>query len=212
MSHLVVFDLDGTLTRQRGGFELLHTLYGTTSEAEALMDRFEAGQISFAEWCRGAVDVWRANDVTQSDITCATRAVKPKAGAVELLEHLQQAEIRFGILSAGVANLATQFEPYDPAFVHGNWIQFEDSRVSGIDVGVGPNQKGEVLRKIRAEHDPASITYIGDSHTDTEAFIEADTAVLFDPDERVPETAADAADTMLESSDMREVQKYIPKV
>ncbi|KAA9395920.1 phosphoserine phosphatase [Haloarcula sp. CBA1130] len=212
MSHLVVFDLDGTLTRQRGGFELLHTLYGTTPEAETLMDRFEAGQITFAEWCRGAVDVWRANDVTRSDITRATRAVKPKAGAVELLEHLQQADIRFGILSAGVANLATQFDPYDPAFVHGNWIQFEDDRVSGIDVHVGPDEKGKVLRKIRVEQGPTSITYIGDSHTDTEAFIEADTAVLFDPDERIPEAAIDAADTVIECEDIAEVQTLLPAI
>ncbi|MFU1783523.1 HAD family hydrolase [Haloarcula japonica] len=209
MSHLVVFDLDGTLTRQRGGFELLHTLYGTTSEAETLMDRFEAGEITFAEWCRGAVDVWRANDVTKSDIERATRAVKPKAGAVDLLKHLQGTDIRFGILSAGVANLATQFEPYEPAFVRGNWLRFEDGRISGIDVGVGPNEKGEVLRKIRTSQNPTSIAYIGDSHTDTEAFVEADTAVLFDPDERVPEAAVDAADTVIESADIIKIRKNI---
>ncbi|AAV45027.1 phosphoserine phophotase (plasmid) [Haloarcula marismortui ATCC 43049] len=210
MSHLVVFDLDGTLTRQRGGFELLHTLYGTTPEAETLMNRFEAGEITFTEWCQGAVDMWRANDITRSDITRATRALKPKAGAVDLLAHLQQTDIRFGILSAGVANLAARFEPYEPAFVRGNWLQFEDRRVSAIDIGVGPNEKGELLRKIRSKQNPVSITYIGDSHTDTEAFIEADTAVLFDPDERVPETAIDAADTIIESADIAEVQNCIP--
>lgn len=212
MSHLVVFDLDGTLTRQRGGFELLHTLYGTTLEAEALMNRFEAGEITFTEWCQGAVDVWRANDITRADITRATRAVKPKAGAVDLLDHLQHTDIQFGILSAGIANLATQFEQYEPAFVRGNWLRFEDGRISGIDVGVGPNEKGDLLRKIRSKQNPGSITYIGDSHTDTEAFVEADTAVLFDPDERIPETAIDAADTIIERGDMREVQKYMPTI
>ncbi|EMA17792.1 MULTISPECIES: HAD family hydrolase [Haloarcula] len=209
MSHLVVFDLDGTLTRQRGGFELLHTLYGTTPAADTLMERFEAGQITFAEWCRGAVDVWRANDITRTDITRATRAVKPKAGAVDLLDHLQHTDIRFGILSAGVANLATQFEQYEPAFVRGNWLRFEDGRISGIDVGVGPDQKGELLREIRITQNPSSITYIGDSHTDTEAFVEADTAVLFDPDERIPETAIDSADTIVESANIGEVRSQI---
>jgi phosphoserine phosphatase len=212
VSHLVVFDLDGTLTRQRGGFELLHTLYGTTPAADTLMNRFEAGQITFAEWCRGAVDVWRANDITKADITRATRAVKPKAGAVDLLDHLQHTDIRFGILSAGVANLATRFEQYEPAFVRGNWLRFEDGRISGIDVGVGPDQKGELLREIRITQNPSSITYIGDSHTDTEAFVEADTAVLFDPDERVPEAAIDAADIIVESTDMGNIRNHIPTV
>ena len=111
---------------------------------------------------------------------------------------------------AGVANLATRFEPYEPAFVRGNWLRFEDGQISGIDVGVGPNEKGELLRKIRSNQSPGLITYIGDSHTDTEAFVEADTAVLFDPDERVPDTAIDAADTIIEAADMRAVQNCIP--
>ena len=209
MSHLVVFDLDGTLTRQRGGFELLHTLYGTTPEGDALMDRYESEQITFAEWCRGAVDVWRVNGITESDIDRAIRAVKPKSGAIELLTQLQQSGIRFGILSAGVANLATPFERFEPAFVRGNWLQFEDGQLSGVDVGVAPDQKGEILRTIRSAQNPKSITYIGDSHTDTEAFIEADTAVLFDPDERVPETAIDAADTIIEQGSMEEIQTHI---
>lgn len=197
---------------ERGGFELLHTLYGTTPEAETLMEQFEAGQITFAEWCRGAVDVWRANDITRADITRATRAVKPKAGAVDLLDHLQHTDIRFGILSAGVANLATQFEQYEPAFVRGNWLRFEDGRVSGIDVCVGPEQKGELLREIRIKQNPSSITYIGDSHTDTEAFVEADTAVLFDPDERIPETAIGEADTIVESADIGDIRSHISTV
>jgi len=209
MSQLVVFDLDGTLTRQRGGFELLHTLYGTTPEGDALMDRYESDQITFAEWCRGAVDVWRVNGVTESDINRAIQAVKPKSGAIELLSQLQQAGIRFGILSAGVANLATAFERFEPAFVRGNWLQFEDGQLSGIDVGVGPDQKGQILRTIRSAQNPESITYIGDSHTDTEAFIEADTAVLFDPDERVPEAAIDAADTIIDEGGLESVQTQI---
>nr|WP_242493470.1 hypothetical protein [Haloarcula hispanica] len=82
----------------------------------------------------------------------------------------------------------------------------------GSDVGVGPDQKGELLREIRIKQNPSSITYIGDSHTDTEAFVKADTAVLFDPDERIPETAIDEADTIVESADIREVQNLIPRM
>ncbi|QIO24548.1 HAD family phosphatase [Haloarcula sp. JP-L23] len=205
MERLVVFDLDGTLTRQRGGFDLLHTLYGTTPAGDALMDRLEADQLSFEEWCRATVERWRTSGITESDIDRATRAVKPKAGAPELLARLHRENVAFGILSAGIANLATQFQQYDPDFVRGNWLQFEDGKLSGIEVGVGPDQKGAILRRIRDTRSHTDITYVGDSHTDTEAFVEADTAVLFDPDDRVPDTAVDAADTVVESTNLGDV-------
>lgn len=145
-------------------------------------------------------------------LSASTRAVKPKVSAVDLLDHLQHTDIRFGILSAGVANLATQFEQHEPAFVRGNWLRFEDGRVSGIDVCVGPKQKGELLREIRIKQNPSSITYIGDSHADTEASVEADTAVLFDPDERIPKTAIDEADTIVESADIGDIRSHISPV
>ncbi|WP_254273535.1 HAD family hydrolase [Haloarcula marina] len=210
MDRLVVFDLDGTLTRQRGGFELLHTLYGTTPQGEVLMDRFDAGEITFDEWCRSTVETWIAEGVTAADIDRAVDAVKPKAGAEAVLSALRADDVPFGILSAGVANLATRFEAYDPAFVRGNWLRFDDGRLSGIDVGVGPNEKGEILRTIREQHAGIDISYVGDSHTDTEAFIEADTAVLFDPDDRVPDAAVDAADTVVESQNLEDIStKYV---
>lgn len=212
MESLVVFDLDGTLTRQRGGFELLHTLYGTTPKGEELMERLEAAEISFQEWCRATVDTWRTAGITESDIDRAIRAIKPKAGAPEILSHLQQADVAFGILSAGLANFATQFEQYDPAFVRGNWIRFDDGQIGGIDVGVGPNEKGTILRKIREKRSGVDIIYIGDSHTDTEAFIEADTAVLFDPDDRIPNMAVDTANTVIESNNLTNIVPHLPKM
>jgi phosphoserine phosphatase len=205
MTRLVVFDLDGTLTRHRGGFELLHTLYGTTPVGEELQDRFDAGALTFEEWCRETVDHWRTAGITASDVERAAQAVTPKAGATEVLETLQREGVPFGILSAGVTNLAARFERFDPAFVRGNRIRFEDGTLAGIDVAVGPTQKGERLREIRRDRPNAEITYVGDSHTDTEAFVEADSAILFDPDERLPSDAVGTTDTVVESSDLSEV-------
>ncbi|MBV0902655.1 HAD family hydrolase [Haloarcula salina] len=205
MTRLVVFDLDGTLTRQRGGFELLHTLYGTAPVGEELQDRFDAGALTFDEWCRETVDHWRTAGISANDVERAAEAVTPKAGAPEVLEALRREGVSFGILSAGVANLAARFERFGPAFVRGNRIRFEDGSLAGIDVGVGPTQKGEILREIRRERPDVEITYVGDSHTDTEAFVEADSAILFDPDDRVPPEAVAAADSIVESSDIRDI-------
>lgn len=207
MTRLVVFDLDGTLTRQRGGFELLHTLYGTTPVGEELQDRFDTGALTFEEWCRETVDHWRAVGITPGDIEVAAEAVTPKAGATTVLETLRSEGVPFGILSAGVANLAARFERFDPAFVRGNRIRFEDGALAGIDVTVGPTQKGERLREIRQQRPDVEITYVGDSHSDTEAFVEADSAILFDPDDRVPSDAVAAADSIVGSSDIRDVDE-----
>ncbi|MBV0926348.1 HAD-IB family phosphatase [Halomicroarcula limicola] len=209
MSRLVVFDLDGTLTRQRGGFKLLHTLYGTAEAGEELTAKYESGEVTFEEWCRMTVDTWRNAGVTAADIDRATRAVKPKRGATEVLDSLEAESIPFGILSAGVGNLAHRFEQQDLEFIRGNFLRFSDGHLSNIDVGVGPSKKGELLREFRGELPETEIRYIGDSHTDTEAFEEADTAILFDPDERVPDAAIDAADTIVESDDLRDTSEFL---
>ncbi|MBX0297509.1 HAD family hydrolase [Haloarcula nitratireducens] len=209
MRRIVVFDFDGTLTRQRGGFKLLHTLYGTAEAGEELMARYESGEVTFEEWCRMTADTWRNAGVTATDIDRATRAVKPKEGATEVLKSLERESIPFGILSAGVGNLTYRFEQYDPEFIRGNFLRFSDGQLSDIDVDVGPSRKGELLREFRDELSETEIRYVGDSHTDTEAFEEADTAVLFDPDERVPDAAIAAADTIVESDDLRDTSEFL---
>ncbi|WP_135305556.1 HAD-IB family phosphatase [Haloarcula amylovorans] len=209
MSRIIVFDFDGTLTRQRGGFELLHTLYGTVEAGEKLMDKYESGEVTFEKWCRMTVDTWRNAEITAADIERVTRAVKPKRGAVEVLESLEKESVPFGILSAGVGNLARRFEQHDPEFVRGNFLRFDDGQLSNIDVDVGPSEKGELLREFRNELPGMEIRYVGDSHTDTEAFVEADTAVLFDPDERVPDAAIAAADTIVESDNLRDTSEFL---
>ena len=57
---LVVFDLDGTLTRERSIWEYINIRLGKWyGFAEEYQKQFLAGQISYDEFCEGDAQVWK---------------------------------------------------------------------------------------------------------------------------------------------------------
>lgn len=201
---LAVFDFDGTLAEQRGSWGLLYRLFGVETRGTDRTERFWNDELTFQSWCEGNVADWRAKGVTRENLTRAARAVKLTAGTEQLLESLTRQTIPFGVLSSGVADLVSRVDPFDPAFVESNEIQYEDGVPVDVDARVGPFDKGEILRDIceRRTVDSDDVLYVGDSHSDTEAFGEAGLSVLFDPDDRI--TAEDYAlvDVVVEERDL----------
>ncbi len=57
---VVVFDLDGTLTRERSIWEYIHKCLGTWyGFAERFQERFLRGEISYEEFCNLDAQVWK---------------------------------------------------------------------------------------------------------------------------------------------------------
>lgn len=208
---LVVFDFDGTLADQRGSWGLLYRLFGVEDRGSDRTEAFWNDELSFREWCEGNVADWRANEVTRDNLERAARAIKLAVGAEDLLRALEIRDVPFGILSSGVVDLIGRLDAYDPVFVESNEIQYEDGVPVGVDARVGPFDKGEALFEICQDHglDPGAVVYVGDSHSDTEAFAEAGLAVLFDPDDRIADEDYALVDVVIEERDLRQVGEVI---
>jgi hypothetical protein len=59
----IIFDLDGTLTRERSIWEYIHKQLGKwVGFAEAYQRRFLAGLISYEEFCELDAKVWKGNE------------------------------------------------------------------------------------------------------------------------------------------------------
>lgn len=207
----VVFDFDGTLATQRGGWLLLHELYGTRGSNDARTEAYRAGEITFAEWCERTVADWVTLGVTTEDVERAAQAVKLTPGAEGLLAWLDDEGLPFGVISAGVTDLQRRLDPYDPAFQLGNDLTFVDGRLSGAEANVGPDDKDEVLAAACDDlgADLAETVYVGDSHTDVEAFEVAGHSILFDPDGRLPDCAFDLVDGVVEEPHLDGVRAQI---
>lgn len=201
---LVVFDFDGTLAAQRGSWGLLYRLFGVEERGNERTAAFWEGELTFQEWCEGNVDDWRRNDVTRDNLQRAARAIKLTTGADTLLRALNEQAIPFGVLSSGVGDLVRRLDTYEPSFVETNEIRYDDEVPVGVDAKVGPSDKGDALLAIceRRDVSPEDIVYVGDSHSDTEAFAEAGVAILFDPDERIDDEDYELVDVVVTDRDL----------
>lgn len=212
---LVAFDFDGTLADQRGGWLLLQELFGTRDRGKALTERYDEGDLTFAEWCEENAALLHERGVTEAHVNRATAAVKLTRGAQSLLETVTEAGVPFGTVSGGVTNLQAAVLAYDPTFTRGNEIVFnDDGAIVGVDACVGPDDKDRVLEDLCRDRGIATddVFYVGDSHTDEEAFDVAGTSVLFDPDSRIDDGVYDDVDVVVETRDLRCVEDLFSDV
>lgn len=210
----VAFDFDGTLAVQSGGWTLLHELYGTRASGDERTAAYRDGELSFEEWCRGNVADWRDRGVTEADIERAADALKLTAGADSLLEWVGDQNLPFGVISGGVTDLLAPIQRYDPAFTVSNDLRFDDGRLVGVEANVGPDDKGELLESVCSELGVASeeTVYVGDAHTDVEAFEVAGYAMLFDPDPRFPDSGYELVDEVHTERHLRHVRDSLAEL
>lgn len=213
---LAVFDFDGTLAEQRGSWGLLYRLFGIEEAGSERTAAFWNDELSFQQWCSGNVTDWRDRGVTRDHLDRAAAAIKLTTGVSELLRTLAEHGVPFGVLSSGIVDLTARLERFDPVFVISNEIVYEDDVPVDVRTHVGPNDKGDLLIEISEQRGISTeeILYVGDSHSDTEAFEEAGTAILFDPDDRIPKEDYELVDAVIEERDLEHVLDYthIPDV
>lgn len=201
---LVVFDFDGTLATQRGSWGLLYRLFGVEESGDERTKAYWNDELTFQEWCEGNVDDWRSRGVTKDNLERAAQALKLTNGADTLLCALQKHDVPFGVLSSGISILVERLDPYNPMFVKSNEIRYDDGVPVDVDAKVGPFDKGEALIDIckRRDIEPDEIVYVGDSHSDTEAFAEAGISILFDPDDRLDDEDYTLVDIVVENHNL----------
>ena len=86
---LAIFDLDGTLTRERSIWEYIHKkLEKWYGFAEKYQQRFLAGEISYEQFCELDAQVWKGMKV--EELTHIVETVPFYPGVDELINHLKK--------------------------------------------------------------------------------------------------------------------------
>ncbi len=179
---LAVFDLDGTLTRERSIWEYIHVRLGKWHGfAEEYQRQFLQGRISYEEFCEQDARVWKGMRV--EELLEIVKTVPFYEGVEELIAHLKQKGLKLSMVSSGLSLLTRWVhERYGFDYSVSNDLLHENGILNGrVKVQVYYDKKAEWVKKISKQFgvNPDEVIAIGDSRGDIDMFQMAGFSVAF---------------------------------
>jgi len=170
---LVIFDLDGTLTKERSIWEYIHKRLGKWyGFAEEYQNQFLAGKISYEEFCEQDAQVWKG--MRMEKLTEIVKAVPFYPGADELIHHLKNKGLKLAMVSSGLSVLSEWVhQRYGFDYSVSNDLLQEDGILTGkVKIQVYYDKKAEWVRRIQKKFGEKSeeVIAIGDSVGDIDMF------------------------------------------
>ena len=170
---LVIFDLDGTLTKERSIWEYIHKRLGKWyGFAEEYQNQFLAGKISYEEFCEQDAQVWKG--MRAEKLTEIVKAVPFYPGADELIHHFKNKGLKLAMVSSGLSVLSDWVhQRYGFDYSVSNDLLQEDGILTGkVKIQVYYDKKAEWVRRIQKKFGEKSeeVIAIGDSLGDIDMF------------------------------------------
>jgi phosphoserine phosphatase len=205
---LVVFDVDGTLTRHKSVWWRLHEVFGTTTEGQVYFDKYFSGEISYQEWADLDAGLWKGKPVdTVMEIVSKTELVP---GAEDAIHELHERGVHTAILSGGLDIMADDIaKRLGIEYVLTNKLEQRDGFLTGrVEVLVG---WGEKVKEIGIISDHFGIplehtAFVGDGKNDISVFSTVGLSIAFNPEHS---EVADAADIAIRENDLRSILPFI---
>lgn len=200
----MVFDLDGTLTREANSWAAVQRKLGPGG-IERQRDRwarYREGSLDRTSFLVEQVADLRGRAAALLDEVVAE--VEYHDGVAAACAELREAGVRLAIVSAGISALTERVATDLGMELHrANTIHVAGGLFTGeVDVTVAPGDKARVFAETIATLglDPADVVAVGDSPGDIDMFRAAGLGVAFCP---VNAETADAADVIIDVPDMR---------
>jgi phosphoserine phosphatase len=203
---LVIFDLDGTLTKIDSLWGRLHDEFGTWDRGKVASERYWRGEISYTEWAETDARSWAG--VSLSEIRRILDGIEYTTGAKEVFEQLHTRHIKTAILSAGLTILADKAaKDLNADFALANELGTNDGHLTGeITVKVAVNNKNEMIEEIATDFNVKlrEVALVGDRNFDLsqpECF-----KIAFKPKD---DLARQNADAVVVDDDLRKILQYL---
>ncbi|HUL31851.1 MAG TPA: HAD family phosphatase [Thermodesulfobacteriota bacterium] len=207
---LAIFDLDGTLTRERSIWEYIHKqLKKWYGFAEEYQKKFLTGEISYNRFCEMDAEVWKG--MKMKELLEIIKTVPFHSGVGELITHLKQKGLKLAMVSSGLSLLSNWVhERYGFDYSVSNDLLHEDGFLTGkVRIQVYYDRKAEwaekILKQFRIE--PQEMIAIGDSKGDLDLFRMAGFSVAFNSSCRDLEKMANAC---VQSGNLADVIPKLP--
>jgi len=179
---LALFDLDGTLTKEKSAWEYIHRRLGVwDGYAEKFQESFVRGEISYGEFCRRDAAIWQGMKV--SDVKRILNEIPFQPGTEEVMGYLKGKRVKLGMISSGLSFLADWVkEKFGFDYAVANDLVTEDGILTGdIRINVHYDQKAEWVEEARQKFNVQreEILAVGDSTGDIPMFQRCGFSVAF---------------------------------
>ena len=169
----MIFDLDGTLTKERSIWEYIHQQLGKWyGFAEEYQKKFLAGQISYERFCELDAAVWKGMRV--EELLEIAKTVPFYPGAEKLINHLKYKGLKLAMVSSGLSLLSHWVhQKYGFDYSVSNDLLHENGVLTGkVRIQVYYDQKADWVKKILKQFELRSeeVIGIGDSVGDIDMF------------------------------------------
>lgn len=205
---LVVFDVDGTLTKHSSVWWRLHEHFGTTREGKLFYDQFFAGAITYDEWADLDAGLWKGK--TLSEVMKVVHSTQLALGAEEVIRILKDHHLKTAILSGGLDIMANDIgQRVGIDYVLTNKLYHKDGILTGeVKNRVAWGAKSEVISQISSHFSiPLEKTaFVGDGRNDMSVFEVVGLSIAFNPEDL---EVADAADVVIRNDDLRAILPYV---
>lgn len=207
---LVVFDMDGTLLRERSCWEYIHRHFGVDNTE--MLKLYMEHKISDQEFAESDIKLWKENSdekVNESYINSILDEIKPIDGAEELIHALQKNGVKTAILSGGIKYLADKWaEKWNMECAIANRIvDGEDGNLKAIIESSG-HAKGPIMNQLleKMGFTKEEVASVGDTTVDIPLFQRSGLGIAVNTDD---ERVISEADYHLKENNLR---KLIPVI
>ena len=203
---LVIFDLDGTITRSPNVWRHLHEELGTWNSGRIFAQQYLNGEISYREWAQLDCSLWKGTRL--EELLRITSRIEYYDGAAETIKRLREAGIRVGIVSAGISLVAERAgRDLNVDLILSNEILIENGVLTGtIETRVSLDEKPQIIERIAASIGltMSEVAVVGDNIFDIPR--DAAIKIAFNPTSKEVE---EAADFVVRDEDLRKVLPLI---
>ncbi|MFW9974907.1 MAG: HAD family hydrolase [Candidatus Thorarchaeota archaeon] len=204
---LVVFDVDGTLTKHSSVWWRLHEHFGTTEEGKLYYDQYFAGEITYDQWADLDASLWKGK--TLSEVMKVVYATQLSPSAEEVISILKKHGLKTAILSGGLDIMADDIgRRVGIDYVLTNVLRHQDGILTGeVKNHVAWGKKSDVISQI-CEHFQIPLektAFVGDGRNDVSVFSVVGLSIAYNPEDQ---DVADAADVVIRENDLRAILPY----
>lgn len=207
---MIVFDVDGTLTKANSSWRFLHEKLGTWTRGKQNAELFFQGKITYDEWAQLDASLWKNQPLRK--VQQMVNKVPYVNGAKEVIETLKKRDVIVALLSAGLSLFSEKIErELKIDYSLSNELIVRNDFLTGkVKVNVSLNNKDEALNHVlhRFNVKPDGCCTVGDDESLIPLFRKVALGIAFNP---CSEEVEKNAGIVIKSKDLRDILPHILK-